>query len=167
MNECQFECGIVSEYKYLCVSVSVSGSMNLSFCVDFSFCCIIKQLEHISGTEFPFSFRCDEVQLLVGCKLVLFQQMFCSRESTSCLIIQENEKSTHNLVRKIWEKSSVPTKGMGKATDKYCDYRNKHIFMLRCINRGLHQLVSGLKTTIKTEKARKIIRKPKRDLFRS
>ena len=33
-------------------------------------------------------------------------------------MIQQNEKSTQNLIRQMWDRSSAPAKGMGKATDK-------------------------------------------------
>ena len=46
-----------------------------------------------------------------------------------------------------------------------CNYRNHRIFTLRCITKGLVPVSIKLKTTIKTEKARKIIRKVERDLL--
>ena len=48
-----------------------------------------------------------------------------------------------------------------------CNYRNHRIFTLRCITKGLVQVSIKLKTTIKTEKARKIIRKVARDLLQA
>ena len=48
-----------------------------------------------------------------------------------------------------------------------CDYRNHHIFMLRCINKGITPVSVRLKTTNKTEKARKIIRKAERNLLQA
>ena len=44
-----------------------------------------------------FFLRPNEVPLLVGWKLVLLQQMFCSRESTNCLMIQQNVESTQRI----------------------------------------------------------------------
>ena len=48
-----------------------------------------------------------------------------------------------------------------------CDYRNHRIFTLRCISKGLIPISIRLKTTIGTEKARKIIRKAERDLLQA
>ena len=48
-----------------------------------------------------------------------------------------------------------------------CDYRNHRIFTLRCISKGLIPVSVTLKTTIRTEKARKIIRKAERDLLQA
>ena len=45
-----------------------------------------------------------------------------------------------------------------------CNYRTHRLFTLRCITKGLVPVSIKLKTTIKTEKARKIIRKAERDL---
>ena len=42
-----------------------------------------------------------------------------------------------------------------------------HIFMPRCINKGITPVSIRLKTTIKTEKARKLIRKAERDLLQA
>ena len=47
-----------------------------------------------------------------------------------------------------------------------CNYRNHGIFTLRCITKELVPVSIKLKTTIKTEKARKIIRKAERDLLK-
>ena len=33
-------------------------------------------------------------------------------------MIQQNDNSTQNLLRQIWDRSAGPTKEMGKATDK-------------------------------------------------
>ena len=46
-----------------------------------------------------------------------------------------------------------------------CDYRNHRIFTLKCISNELVPVSLRLKTTIKTERARKIIRKAEKDLF--
>ena len=47
------------------------------------------------------------------------------------------------------------------------DYRNHRIFTLRCISKGIMLVSIRLKTTVRTEKARKIIRKAKRDLLQA
>ena len=48
-----------------------------------------------------------------------------------------------------------------------CDYRNHRIFTLKCISKVLVPVRIRLKTTIKTEKARKIIRKAEKDLLQA
>ena len=47
------------------------------------------------------------------------------------------------------------------------DYRNQGIFTLRCISKGITLVSIRLKTTVRTEKARKIIRKAERDLLQT
>ena len=47
------------------------------------------------------------------------------------------------------------------------DYRNHRIFTLRCISKSLILVSIRLKTTIRTEKARKIIRKVERGLLQA
>ena len=46
-------------------------------------------------------------------------------------------------------------------------YRNHHIFTVRYINKGITLVSIRLKTSIKTEKARKIIRKAERGLLQA
>ena len=58
------------------------------------------------------------------------------------------------LVRE-WEKLQI----------RHSDYRNHQIFTLRCISKGNTPVSIRLKTAIKIEKARKIIRKAERDLL--
>ena len=48
-----------------------------------------------------------------------------------------------------------------------CDYRNHRIFTLKCITKGLVPVSIKLKTTIRAEKTRKIIRKVERDLLQA
>ena len=48
-----------------------------------------------------------------------------------------------------------------------CNYRNHRIFTLKCITNDLVPVSIRLKTTIKTEKARKIIRKAERDVLQA
>ena len=48
-----------------------------------------------------------------------------------------------------------------------CNYRNHRIFTLRCISKGIIPVSIRLKTSIQTEKARKIIRKAERDLLQA
>ena len=43
-----------------------------------------------------------------------------------------------------------------------CDYKNHRIFTLRCIHKELVRVSTRLKTTLRTEKARKIIKTAKK-----
>ena len=61
----------------------------------------------------------------------------------------------------------MSTEGLGKLQIRDCDYRSHRIFALRCISKGLNPVSVRLKTTIKTEKARTIIRKADRDLLQA
>ena len=47
------------------------------------------------------------------------------------------------------------------------NYRNHGIFTLRCISKGITPVSIRLKTTVRTEKARKMIRKAERDLLQA
>ena len=81
-----------------------------------------------------------------GWKLVLFQQMFCSREPTNYYVmIQQDEKSTQVYIGPIRGGSSVPTEGLGKTSDKDSNYRNHQIFTLRCISKGIPPVSFRLK----------------------
>ena len=56
--------------------------------------------------------------------------------------------------------------GLGKFKLRDCDYRNHRIFTLKCISSELVPVILRLKTTLKTEKAKKIIRKAEKIFFR-
>ena len=47
------------------------------------------------------------------------------------------------------------------------DYRNHRILMLRCLHKELIPVSIKLKSTLKTEKAKKIIRKAEKDLLQA
>ena len=47
------------------------------------------------------------------------------------------------------------------------DYRNHWIFTLRCSSKGITPVSIRLKTTFRTERARKTIRKAERDLLQA
>ena len=51
-----------------------------------------------------------------------------------------------------------------KLQTRESDYRNHRIFTLRCISKGITPVSMKLKITVRTEKARRIIRKAERDL---
>ena len=48
-----------------------------------------------------------------------------------------------------------------------CYYKNHRIFTLRCIIKGIIPVSIRLNTTMRTEKARQIIRKAERDLLQA
>ena len=64
------------------------------------------------------------------------------------IIVEEYGMEALHLLRD-WEKLQI----------RDSNYRNHRIFTLRCISRGLILVSIRLKTTIRTEKARRIIRK--------
>ena len=66
----------------------------------------------------------------------------------------------------IWDGSSVPSKGLEKLQIRDSDYRNHQILTLKCISKGTTPVSIKLKTTVRTEKAKKIIRNAERDLYR-
>ena len=129
--------------------------------------CIEPPRTHIRCWISVFSLRPDEVQLLAGWKLVLLQEMFCSRESTNYLMIHQNEKCIQNFIRQIWDRSSAPTKGTEKLHMRDSDYRNHQIFTPRCINNGIIPVSIRLKNTVRTRKVRKIIMKVERNLLQA
>ena len=47
------------------------------------------------------------------------------------------------------------------------NYKNHRIFTLRCIHKDLIPVSIKLKSTLKTERAKKIVRKAKKDLFQA
>ena len=66
-----------------------------------------------------------------------------------------------NLHKIVFDKYGMEALHLLKEWEKLqirdSDYRNHQIFTLRCINKGITPVSIRLKTTIKTEKARKII----------
>ena len=58
-------------------------------------------------------------------------------------------------------------KGWERFQIRDCNYRNHRIFTLKCIMNDLVPVNIRLKTTVKTEKATKIIRKAERDLLQT
>ena len=93
--------------------------------------------------------------------------MFCSREYTNYSVIQQTEKCKQIYIRPIWDGSSVLLRDWEKLQIRDSDYRNHQIFTLRCIIKVITQVSIRLKTTVRIEKARKIIRKEERDLLQA
>ena len=76
-----------------------------------------------------------------------------------------------NLHYILWDKYRIgvlhlPRKWK-KIQIKECDYKNHCRFTLRCLSRGIVPVCVRLKTTAKSEKARRIIRKTERDLLQT
>ena len=57
--------------------------------------------------------------------------------------------------------------GWKKLQIRDSNYRNHQIFTLRCICKGITAVSIRFKTTVRTEKAKKIIRKAERDLLQA
>ena len=72
-------------------------------------------------------------------------------------IILEQHGREALLLFKEWEQFKL----------RDCNYRNHRIFTLKCISNELVPVSFRLKTTLKTEKGRKIIRKAERDLLQA
>ena len=72
---------------------------------------------------------------------VLFKKIYQQLD-----IYKQNEKSTQNLARQIWDTSSAPTKGMGKTLDKKIVTTGPTAYShLNVSTWELYQLVSGLR----------------------
>ena len=82
-------------------------------------------------------------------------------------MLQQNEKSTQNYTRTTWDEVLQLFRDWERLQIRDCNYRNHKIFTCRCITNGLVPVSIKFKTTIKTEKARKIIREVERDLLQA
>ena len=76
---------------------------------------------------------------------------------------QQNEKATSNYSRTTWEEALQLFKDWEKSKLRDCNYRNHRIFTLKCISNELIPVSLRLKTTLKTNRAKKIIRKAEKD----
>ena len=93
------------------------------------------------------------------------QLMFCSREyQPTSRLNQQNERSTSNFIRREWVRGTALFQRLGKLQLRASNYKNHRIFALRCIHKELVQVSIKLKTTLRTDKARKIIRTAERHL---
>ena len=87
-----------------------------------------------------------------------YNQMFCSRDyQLTSRFNQQNEKSTSNYITRDWERLWL----------KALDYRNHRIFTLRCLHKDLVSVSIKLKSTLKTVRAKKIVRKAEKDLIQA
>ena len=87
--------------------------------------------------------------------------MFCSREyQPTTRLSQQNEKYTSNFTTRVWVRGTVHLfRYWERLQLRPSDYKNHRIFTLRCIHKDLIPVSTKLKTTIKTEKVKKIVRK--------
>ena len=77
--------------------------------------------------------------------------------NTNLVVVVDKLSSTTVDLFKDWERFKL----------RDCNYRNHRILTLKCISKELVPVGIRLKTTIKTEKARKIIRKAEKDLLQA
>ena len=120
---------------------------SIFLCVDFSFCCFLKytssfSLEQNSGCSCRQAFihYCGPHQVW-------------GRTEELHLILEQHGREVLQLF-KGWERFQL----------RDCNYRNHRIFTLKCISNELVPVSLRWKTTIKTERASKIIRKAEKDL---
>ena len=120
--------------------------------------CYTVLIMHLKGHNYIYT-ECDIILMLC---LIIFVTNIISWHLCRFLIC-----STQIYTRPIWDGSSAPTKGLGKLQIRDSDYRNHWIFNLRCISKSITPVSIRLKTTVRTEKARKIIRNAERDLLQA
>ena len=94
--------------------------------------------------------------------------MFCSRQPSKHYLICNRMRNLHKYISdqygmealcllRDWEKLQI----------RDSDYKNHWMFTLRSISKGITPVSIRLKTTVCTERARKIIRKAERDLLQA
>ena len=86
----------------------------------------------------------------------LLQDLISSMRNLHQILLQEYGVEAQCLFRdweRLWLRAS--------------DYKNHRIFTLRCLHKDLIPVSIKLKSTLKTEKARKIIRKAEKDLLQA
>ena len=77
-------------------------------------------------------------------------------------------RNLHQIIQEQHGREALKLfKELEKFKLKDCDYRNHGIFTLKCISNELVPVSLRLKTTLKKEKARKIIRKAERDFLQA
>ena len=82
--------------------------------------------------------------------------IFLAKRNLHQIILQEYGLEARCLFRD-WERLQL----------RASDYKNHRIFTLRCLHRELIPVSIKLKSTLKTEKAKKIIRKAEKDLLQA
>ena len=117
--------------------------------------------------SFSYSFRPDEVyssrwKLVFNESTVLFQRKPTSSNVTNRM---------RNLHKFILENYGIGSLRLLRDWEKYqlrqCDFKNHRIFMLRCIHSELVPVSIRLKSTLKSEMARKILRMAEKQLLQT
>ena len=94
--------------------------------------------------------------------------MFCSRDyQLTSRYNQQNEKSTSNYITRVWVRGAVLVQSWERLRLRELDYKNYRIFTLRCLHKDLVPISIKLKSTLKTERAKKIVRKVEKDLIQA
>ena len=95
--------------------------------------------------------------------------MFCYRDyQLTTRFNQQNEKSTSNYTTRVWVRGTMHLfRDWERLWLRALDYKNHRIFTLRCIHKDLIPVSIKLKSTLKTEKAKKIVRKAEKDLLQA
>ena len=97
-----------------------------------------------------------------------FNQMFCYRDyQLTTIFNQQNEKSTSNYTTKYGLEALHLFRDRERLWLRALDYKNHRIFTLRCIHKDLIPVSIKLKSTLKTEMAKKIVRKVEKDLLQA
>ena len=91
--------------------------------------------------------------------------MFCSREyQLTSRLNQQNEKLTSNYTTRVWVRGAALGQRLGKTLAE--DFRlQKSQDLHLCIHKDLVPVSIKLKTTIKTDKAKKIIKYAEETFF--
>ena len=90
----------------------------------------------------------------------ILQLMFCSREyQPTTRLSQQNEKHTQIILEENGLEALHLFRDWERLQLRASNYKNCRIFTLRCIHKELVPVSRKLKTTLRTDKARKIILK--------
>ena len=94
--------------------------------------------------------------------------MYCSREyQLTSRFIQQYEKSTSKFTTGVWDRGECLFRDWERLQLRASDYKNHRIFTLRCLQKDLVLVSIKSKSTLKTVKARQIIRKAEKDLLQA
>ena len=94
--------------------------------------------------------------------------MFCYRDyQLTTRFNQHNEKSTSNYTTIVWVRARHLFRDWERLWFRASNYKTHRIFTLRCLHKELIPVSIKLKSTLKTEKAKKIIRKAEKDLLQA
>ena len=94
--------------------------------------------------------------------------MFCSRDyQLTSRFNQQNEKYTSNYTTRVWVRGTALVQRVGKTLAEGIRLQNHQIFTLRCLHKYLVPVSIKLKSTLKTDRAKKIVRKAEKDLIQA